>query len=271
MKEFGNVLNGGRMKNKILILLLVLFCANVYAPCTSVYAQKSKTDQKLVWYGLFTTIEFNEKWYFQNEFQERHFVNPTVQHQFVVRSHMHRVLGKSGWETSAGMCLFLQSPNDPTASVKLVVPELRPHIEFMYRQKLNKFTLEHRYRAEARFFHNTNQARTELEDGYDFGNYRFRYRLHATIPIFKVGENRALKIKVSDEIHLNAGSLISKNVYEQNRLYGGINYDILPNLSFEAGYLNWFQQRPNGDFYNRDILRFTVFHKISLKGNKKIV
>lgn len=251
------------MKNR-LFLLLVLFC-------TDVYAQKSTTDQKLVWYGLFTTIEFNEKWYFQNEFQERHFVNPTAQHQFVVRSHIHRVLGKSGWETSAGMCLFLQNPNDPNATVKLTVPELRPHIEFAYRQKINKITLDHRYRVEARFFHNTNQNRTELEDGYDFGNYRFRYRLQATIPLLKVAENRALKFKISDEIHINAGSKISKNVYEQNRLYSGINYDLLPNLSFEVGYLNWFQQRPNGDFYNRDILRFTVFHKISLKGNKKIV
>ena len=33
--------------------------------------------------------------------------------------------------------------------------------------------------------------------------------------------------------------------------------------------LNWFQQKPNGDFYNRNILRFTVFHKINLKKNKK--
>ena len=31
-------------------------------------------------------------------------------------------------------------------------------------------------------------------------------------------------------------------------------------------YLNWFQQRPSGtDFYNRDIIRFSVFHTINLK------
>lgn len=249
---------GTGMKKAIGIFLLAM-------TTSCLHGQESTTNQNLIWYGLFTTLELNEKWYFQNEFQERQYINPTAQHQFLIRSHLHRLLGKSGWETSIGMCLFLQNPNDPNATTILTVPELRPHIEFAYKQKLEKFTLDHRYRAESRFFHSTNQARTELEDGFEFGNFRFRYRLQATIPLFKVAESRTLKLKISDEININVGNKITKNVFDQNRLYAGINYDILPHLSFEVGYLNWFQQRPNGDFYNRNILRFTVFHKISLK------
>jgi hypothetical protein len=247
---------------KIISIVILLVTTNY------VYAQKNITNQDLIWYGLFTTFQFSEKWYFQNEVQERHYINPTAQHQFLIRSHLHHLLGKSGWETSMGFCFFLQNPNDPHAIVKLTVPELRPHIEFAYKQKLEKVTLEHRYRAEARFFHNTNGTRTELINGFEFGNFRFRYRLQATIPFLKVTEKRSLKCKLSDEIHMNAGNKISKNVFEQNRIYAGINYDLLPNLSSEIGYLHWFQQRPNGDFYNRNILRFTVFHKINLKRNK---
>ena len=138
------------------------------------YGQKSTTNQNLIWYGLFTTIKINKNWYFQNEFQERHYINPTAQHQFLIRSHLHRLLGNSGWETSAGICLFLQNPNDPNATVTLTVPELRPHAEFAYKQKLDKVNIDHKYRAEARFFHSTNQARTELEDDFEFGNFRFR-------------------------------------------------------------------------------------------------
>jgi hypothetical protein len=231
--------------------------------------QKSTINQNLIWYGLFTTIEINQKWYFQNEFHERHYINPIAQHQFLMRSHLHRLLGKSGWETSMGMCLFLQNPNDPNAATKLTVPELRPHLEFVYKQKVDKFTIDHRYRAEARFFHSTNQARTELEDGFEFGNFRLRYRLQATIPLFKVTENKILKFKISDEIHLNAGKKISKNVFDQNRIYAGINYELLPNLTFEVGYLNWFQQIASGDFYNRNIMTLTVSHKIRLKRNEK--
>jgi hypothetical protein len=234
----------------------------------SVFAQKEITKQSLVWYGLFTTLEFNERWYFQNEIQERHFINPTAQHQFIVRSHMHRILGKTGWEASISACFFFQNPNDPNAAVKLTVPEVRPHLEFVYKQKLDKITFDHRFRAEVRFFNNFNESRTELEDGFEYSNYRFRYKLQATIPLFKMDENRALKFKVSDELFINAGNKIVTNVFDQNRVYAGLNYDILNNLSFEVGYLNWFQQKPDGFFFDRDILRFTVFHTLNLKKKK---
>lgn len=233
----------------------------------SVFAQKEITKQSLVWYSLFTTLEFNERWYFQNEIQERHFINPTAQHQFILRSHTHRLLGKTGWEASIGGCVFFQKPNDPNAAIKLTVPEVRPHLEFAYKQKLDKISFDHRFRVEARFFHNVNESRTELEDGFEHSNYRFRYKLQATIPLFKMDENRVLKFKVYDELFINAGNKILTNVFDQNRVYAGLNYDILKNLSFEVGYLNWFQQKTDGDFFDRDILRFTVFHKLNLKKN----
>lgn len=246
------------MKKSIGVVFLWLFT-------NSAFAQKEVTKQNLVWYGVFTTVNFNERWNFQNEIQERHFINPTAQHQFIVRSHLHRMLGKSGWETSIGACVFLQNPNDPNATVKLTVPEIRPHLEFAYKQKLDKATIDHRFRAEARFFHNTNENRTELEDGFQYSNYRFRYKLQATVPLFKIDENRAVKFKTSDELFINAGNKIVTNVFDQNRIYAGFNLDVLKNLSVEVGYLNWFQQKPDGHFFNRDILRFTVFHKINLK------
>jgi len=236
---------------------------------TNLYGQKNVTHQRLIWYGVFTTLNINEKWFVQSEVQERHFINPIAQHQFVVRSHIHRVFGNSGWESSVGMCLFLQNPNDPNSTITLTVPELRPHIEFGYNQKLAKVSFDQRFRAEARFFHETNSIYTELEDGFNFGNFRFRYKFQSTIPLIKISNQRYFKIKISNEIHINAGNKITKNVFDQNRIYAGISFDVLKNLAFDMGYLNWFQQRPNGDFYNRDIVRFTVFHKVDLHKTNK--
>jgi hypothetical protein len=240
-----------------LVVLLLFFSLGAKS-------QKVVTDQQLVWYGYFLSIQFNDKWHLQTEVQERHFINPVAQHQFLIRSDIHRALGASGWETSAGMCAFFQNPNDPNAAVNLTVPELRPHIEFAYRQKVKIMTFDHRYRAEARFFHRTNIARTDLEDGFEFGNFRLRYRLQATVPVWRIDDKRTLKVKVNDEVLLNAGSKIIKNVFDQNRIYAGISFDAMPKLTFDAGYLNWYQQRPTGDFYNRNILRFSVYHKITL-------
>jgi hypothetical protein len=234
-----------------------------------VWSQKSITNQDLIWYGMSTTLKLNNKWYFQNEISERHFINPIRQHQLVLRGHVHRILGNSGWEGSAGMCLFLQNPNDPNSTIQLTIPELRPHVEMAMKQKLSGFSIDHRYRVEARFFHNTNSNSTELEDDYRFGNYRFRYRVQVAIPIFKIREKQFFKVKFGEEIFINAGSNIIYNPFDQNRLNAGISVDCFPNVTFDVDYLNWFQQRSSGDdYFNRDILRFTLFHTISLESKK---
>ena len=167
--------------------------------------------------------------------------------------------------TSVGVAVSLQDPNNPFAAIKLTVPEFRPHLEFAQHQELNRFSVDHRYRAEARYFRNSNSSFTELEEGVDFANYRFRYKLQATVPIWKYGKNQSLKLKLGDEIMLNAGSNIVTNFADQNRIFASANLDLAYNMSFEFGYMNSFQQRPNGSFYDRDLLICTLSQKINLK------
>ncbi len=247
-----------KLERKSLIvsfLLLFIFSVN---------GQKSITKQGIAWYCFNQTLQFNDQYYLQTELHERRFMNPDVQFQSIVRTHLHKTWG-AGWETSAGVALSLQDPNNPFAAVKLTVPEFRPHLELDHNQKLQYFTLDHRYRVEARYFRNANSALTQLEEGVDFANYRFRYRLQATLPIWKYAENKSLKIKFGDEIMLNAGERIVINVCDQNRIFASLNVDLASNFSFEVGYMNSFQQRSTGSFYDRDLLLCTVFQKINLK------
>lgn len=229
------------------------------------YSQNSKviTRQNLVWVGYFNTLQFSKRTFLTSEIQERFFVAPMAQHQFVTRTHFHYTL-TDGWDGALAMTLFLQNSNDPTIS-GINVPELRPHIEFNQKQKLKRISIDHRYKVEARFYQNTNPDRSELETGYTFSNFRFRYRLHVTIPFLKIKENQFLKLKLSDEIHINAGQNVVLTTFDQNRIYAALNIDLCPSVSAEIGYLNWFQKRPSGaDYYGRNILRFTLYHKINL-------
>jgi hypothetical protein len=226
---------------------------------------KQVTEQQLVWYAYFNTLEFNEKWFLTSEIQERRFRNPDKQHQLLFRSHLHYVLGNN-WDVSAGFTYFLQSPQDPLAISRLVVPELRPHIQFDHKQPLGRLTIVHRYRAEKRFFRNF--VNDELVEGYNT-NYRFRYRLGLDYHVVNINK-QPLKLKISDELHVNAGSNITYNRFDQNRLYVGVNYSVLDNLNIEAGYLHWYQQRQAGNqFYDRDIIRFLINHRIKLKKEKE--
>lgn len=240
-----------------LIILGLFTTASLSAQTTG----KQVTQQQLIWYAYNNTLEFSQKWSLVSEVHERRFRNPDEQHQFVARSHLHYLLGKS-WDASAGFTYFLQSPQDPKATERLVVPELRPHIQFDYRQPLNKLGIAHRYRIERRFFRNT--ADGELVEGYT-ANYRFRYRLALEYQLASI-RKLPLKVKAYDEIFFNAGKSITYNRFDQNRVYIGLNYAVHKNASVEAGYMNWFQQRPSGNqFHDRDILSFTVYHKIDLK------
>lgn len=226
-------------------------------------AQKRIENQKLIWYGYYNQLKWNDKWSLNSEIQERHFYNPVAQHQLVFRSNLDRVI-KGDWNISAGMTLFLQSPNDPNSDSNLMVPELRLDIGFSNKQKIGLLTISHRYKAEARFFHDV--ANERLVGGFRFSNFRFRYQLGLDFPLWKEETKEKLLLRLKDEIMFNAGRKIVENTFDQNRIYLGLNYKINANCAIEVGYLNWFQQQKNGiDFYDRDIIRFSVFHIIHLK------
>lgn len=246
-----------KIRGIYLAMMGLLFAPSLFAQSPG----KQVTEQQLVWYAYNNTLEFSPKWSLTSEIHERRFKNPDEQHQFQVSSRFNYSLGNN-WSASAGFTYFLQSPHDPRATDGLVVPELRPHIQVDYKQTLGRLTIGHRYRIEKRFFRKT--ADGELADGYTT-NFRFRYRLGLEYQVASL-YNRPLKVKINDEIHLNAGKSITYNRFDQNRIYIGLNYAVHKNINVEVGYLNWYQQRAAGNqFYSRDIINFAINHKIDLK------
>lgn len=228
------------------------------------HAQKEQTHQKLVWFASLTTLKFDPQWAVSMDIQERRFVDPGAQHQFLVRPTAYRTLG-SGWDVGVGGCIFWQSPQDPLSTSTLMVPELRPHVELNLRQQLRYFRVSHRYKGEARFFHNVQDG--ELAEGYAFGNYRLRYRLGLDLPLIKGADRKPdrLTLRLSDEILINAGPNIVSNSFDNNRAYIGLSSNLTSSLAVEVGFQNWFQERANGrDYYNRNILRLAVAQKINL-------
>src|SRR5688500_18900954 len=93
------------------ILFLLFFGFNLKV--TPVFAQDTKqvTNQNLAWYGYFNTLHFSDKIFLTTELQERHFIAPFAQNQFLVRTHLHFKLNE-GWDIAPGFCLFLQNTND---------------------------------------------------------------------------------------------------------------------------------------------------------------
>lgn len=256
------ILRSGKLFLKInsrrtaILVVLLFFRQNVSG-------QKSVTHQQQLWYGYYNSLTINEKWSLKSEIQERQFINPSAQHQLLFRTDLECKF-VDDWAVLFGGAFFLQSPNNPDSESDLVGPELRPNIGFNNKQKYAFVTVYHRYKAEARFFHDVDN--NELTEGYRFSNFRLRYQFGVDIPIIIKKKQEKLFAKVKDEVMFNVGNTIVKNTFDQNRIYLALHYVVSPAIAVEVGYMNWFQQQKSGvDFYNRDILRFSLFHYLTLR------
>lgn len=126
-----------------------LILLNSFIPLVA-EAQREVTQQESLWWGYFFTIPINQNLYNFTEIQERHFISPVSQTQFLIRTRFHRHFGKK-WDGSVGMALFLHNRPRDDDYEDFIQPELRPHVEIDYKTALGKIGFEHRFRSEIRF------------------------------------------------------------------------------------------------------------------------
>ena len=226
-----------------------------------VNAQSKKVDhQNLVWTRYYNLLTINSKWSIHTEFDNRVFLNPVKENLFVIRSQGRYKINEH-LETGLGFAYFSVYTQNPSVDFDFEIPEYRIQQDITYKSSLKKFTLNQRLKIEERFIHNSTGI--ELIPNTTF-YWRFRYRLQIEYPLWKK-ENQYLKAIVNDELMFNGGKNVANNTFDQNRIYASLQYGLNKNFSIELGYLNSFQKRATGvDFYDRNIIRFSIFHKMNL-------
>ena len=242
---------------KILFVSFFLFIFNA-----EVKAQKTVTNQNLYWIRYYNQLKINQKWIWHNEIDDRRFFERNKQHHLIIHSRLHYKVLKNA-DVALGLTYSLQSPQDPNSVSDLVVPEKRFVQEINLNNPLsNRFSLQHRLRIDERLIRNNNEL--NLLEGYAF-NFRFRYKLQGSYRLNREDATNQTILKISDELMFNAGKQIIYNQFDQNRIYAGLEQGLIENISAEIGYLYWYQQRATGDqFFDRNIIRFTLLHKIDL-------
>lgn len=130
-----------------------------------------------------------------------------------------------------------------------------------------RWQVGHRLRTEQRF--NRNIANDVLQFGYRF-NHRFRYQLGVSYLLAgEAEEPGALTAQVSDEILVNAGKQIKLNYFDQNRFTVALGYQISKGSNLQLGYMNLFQQLPNGSIFNNNhVVRLYFVHNADLRREK---
>jgi hypothetical protein len=238
-------------------LLLICFVSRAQT-------EKNVDQQNLLWTRYYNQLTINNKWSVHTEFDNRIFLKPIEENLYLIRLH-GRYKINNNLDVGAGFAYFSVATQNPDVTFDFKFPEYRGQQDIVYKQDFGRFTLNQRFQVEERFFHNANKE--GLLPGTTF-YWRFRYRLQGEYSCWKK-DNQHLKAIAYDELMINGGENIVKNTFDQNRIYAALQYGVNKNIALELGYLNSFQQRVSGvDYFDRDIIRFTLFHKINLYKKK---
>lgn len=205
-------------------LLFTLFCAPFL-----VTAQESNLGN---WILLFGNKKLDNKLNWHHEVQYRNYNAIGDLEQLLLRTGL-------GYDVASNTNLllgygFIRSENYTDIDEKVVINEHRIFQQAITKQKFPRISLQHRYRFEQRF----------VEEDFKL---RFRYFLGLNIPLKKKDQAKEkLYLSAYNEIFLNTTS----NVFDRNRLYGGLGYKVNQNLRFELGYMNQFLNRNFRDQVN---------------------
>jgi Protein of unknown function (DUF2490) len=209
------------------------------------------THQRTYWTRFYARVKIDSLYSWQTEADNRRFFGENKQLQIIAHTHLHRKMSKNT-EGSLGFTYSAVWQGD------LPVSELRPFQEFYIFQPLTpRLRFIHRIRTEQRWFHNygKNVLGTEaLTSGYNF-KFRFRYMLRLE---YKYGEKWVFK--ANDEL------MYHHDDFDQNRVYGAVEYKFKKDMSFEIGYLKSLQKRANNKgYFNRDNVRVTIYKDFNLQ------
>lgn len=203
----------------------------VLAPLLS-FSQESGLGNWLIYFG---NKQFNEKWNLHHEVQYRNYNTIGDLEQLLIRTGL-------GYNISSNTNLllgygYINSENfTGVADDQATVEEHRIYQQLITKQKIGSVALQHRYRFEQRF----------IEDDF---RTRFRYFLGINIPF----KNPNYYLSAYNEIFLNGDG----NVFDRNRIYGGLGYKLNKNIRFEFGYMSQVFQGSNRDQLN--VITFVNF------------
>lgn len=198
-------------------------------------AQKTDFGNWLIYFG---NKKIDSKWNWHHELQLRNYNAIGDLEQLLLRTGIGYNLTENNNNLMMGYG-FIHSQNYiGNTDDKTKVDEHRLFQQFITRQSFGRMKVQHRYRFEQRWI------------GDDFKT-RFRYFLSLNLALQKqASASKGAYLSAYNEIFLNTRGTI----FDRNRLYGGVGYQVNKDLRFELAYMNQFL---NGG--KRDQVNMVVF------------
>lgn len=207
---------------------LIVLCSLVFSFFG--FGQKSELGNWLIYFG---NKQIDSTWNWHSEIQYRNYNALGNLEQLMLRTGIGYNLSKKNNNLLLGYGFIASENYIPNTTNKKNLNEHRIYQQFITKQKIGAITLSHRYRFEQRF----------VTDKFKM---RFRYFLSLNIPFCKKDDAVKWYASAYNEIFLNTKS----NIFDRNRLYGGLGYKLNKKIRFELGYMNQFFEASGRDQIN---------------------
>lgn len=217
------------MKWAVLLFLILPFF---------VAGQDSKLGNWAIYLG---NKQLSSKLNLHHEVQYRNYNVAGDLEQLLLRAGLGYNLSENNNNLLIGYGFILSENYIGETEDKASVSEHRIYQQFITKQQFSRIALQHRYRFEQRFV------------AEDF-KLRVRYFLGLNIPINrKELADKTVYVSAYNEVFLNTEA----NIFDRNRLYGGLGYKLNKTIRFELGYMNQFFSKGSRDQIN--IISFVNF------------
>ncbi|MBL7910305.1 MAG: DUF2490 domain-containing protein [Bacteroidia bacterium] len=246
--------------NKRLYIFLTLITL-VYLKISS---QKQIINEERIFLGYFNQTRITKRfgvWSDVHYRQTDRFTNRPLQDLGRVALSLYLT---DNFRIMAGYCLAYNFPESGLRSGKI---EHRPWQQLFLKQEYNGVQSIQLLRLEQRYIQVVvnDVARNE----YSYTN-RLRYSYLLLIPFSKTGiVPKKIFAVLNNEVFFNFGKTITYNVFDQNRFFAGIGYQINKHNSIHLGYMNVFQQTSSGSkFINSNCIRAFYYHNLDFRKEK---
>ena len=225
--------------------------------------EKIITKSNQIWLQYYNETQLNDKWTLFSDGGYRWKEGFEESTQYIVRAAIGYAIAPDIRTSSGFAHLGFYS------SGKISKVEFRPYQEITFKNKYNNLSLNHRFRIEERFFNAV--AHGEIQTPNTF-NFRFRYALMVSIPLFKLSSENPDSIfllNIGDEVLINAGKNIINNVFDQNRIIVCPTFNLNKQLALSLTYSSQFASTTTpGNYAHTNVFWVQVKHKLNLKMKK---
>lgn len=197
-------------------LIYTVLLSFLFIPWT--FSQGSDFGNWMIYFG---NNKLDEKFNIHNEVQYRNYNAVGDLEQLLLRTGLGYNLTPNNNNLLLGYG-FIRSENYQNLDTKLVLNEHRIYQQFITKQSFGRVIFSHRYRLEERF----------VADNFKM---RFRYFLATNVALnHKLLVPNTIYLSAYNEIFINA----KNQLFDRNRIYGGLGYKVSNNLKLEIGYMN---------------------------------